>query len=62
KQRTEHAAAPAQVQAPQQDSALVAPKISESKLKDLAWSLNIKDTESPSGRVGQTQPRENFQI
>ncbi|HVY73080.1 MAG TPA: PrgI family protein [Candidatus Paceibacterota bacterium] len=34
--------------APVQTSPLVAPKLSESRLKDLAWSLNIKQRDSSS--------------
>ncbi|MDE2071748.1 MAG: hypothetical protein KGI70_03410, partial [Patescibacteria group bacterium] len=47
----QHSAAPAPVvakPAQPQTSPLVVPKLSQSKLKDLAWSLNIKDTSQGS--------------
>ena len=41
-------------------SALPVPKLSESKLKDLAWSLNIKDRAKMG--VDETQTRTGFEI
>jgi len=48
----EAAKAPVQAQMP-------VPKLSESKLKDLAWSLNIKDREQASDA---SSPRTGFEI
>jgi len=49
KQRQAEVAAEAEFKTVQRPVPL-APKISESKLKDLAWSLNIKDWENAGGR------------
>ena len=58
KQR-EQVATPATPTTPTAPAALVVPRISESKLKDLAWSLNIKDRNS----MGVTDtPRTGFEI
>jgi hypothetical protein len=37
---------------------LPVPKLSESKLRDLAWSLNIKD----QAALGQNEPRQGFEL
>ncbi len=55
-----------QTQAPVQAATTVpsAPKISESRLKELAWSLNIKDREALSGssEQGQSKTSAEFRI
>ena len=43
-----------------QPSILPVPKLSESKLKDLAWSLNIKDRARMG--ISETQSRTGFEI
>jgi len=44
---------------PEAQAALPVPKLSQSKLKDLSWSLNIKDR---SGLGVNTQERTGFEI
>jgi hypothetical protein len=39
-------------------STLVVPRLSQSRLKDLSWSLNIKDQRAE----GETTPRNGFQL
>ncbi len=58
KQREASAASETQ-KAPVAPAALVVPRISESKLKDLAWSLNIKDRNAPGVTDAQ---RSGFEI
>lgn len=41
-----------------QTTALIAPALSQSKLKDLSWSLNIKDR----AQMGLRPPRDDFEI
>lgn len=51
---------PTSTAAPTASAALPVPKLSESKLKDLAWSLNIKDRTSMG--VTETATRTGFEI
>jgi len=44
--------------APTTSVTLPVPKLSESKLRDLSWSLNIKDRQN----TGQSAPRAGFEI
>lgn len=53
-------AAAAQAAAANSSPALPVPKLSESKLKDLAWSLNIKDRAKMG--VADTDARTGFEI
>ena len=56
KQRTEDAAH--EIAAEKKPQTLSVPALSESKLKDLSWSLNIKDRES----MGVTDERVHLEI
>jgi hypothetical protein len=52
KQRTAEAPKPA-AEAPSAPAALPVPKLSESKLRDLSWSLNIKDRTALGSQVAE---------
>lgn len=59
KQRVPTAPAAQAPAAPTSPSALTVPKLSDSRLKDLAWSLNIKDR----NQMGVTDaPRTGFEV
>ncbi len=53
-------AADAAAAASEQQLGLTVPKLSESKLKDLSWSLNIKDKQSK--RIDDTDHQQQFRI
>lgn len=61
KQREQKASAPVAQNAAEASSALLpVPKLSESRLKDLAWSLNIKDRAKMG--VSETAQRSGFEL
>lgn len=57
-QRQPKASTPTEVAAHPGSPTLIAPALSQSKLKDLSWSLNIKDR----AQMGIRPPRDDFEI